>query len=333
MSTSTAERRRRSEVTRARRGPGASRREGAEGVSEVQRARMLNAAVRVVSEYGYQKMSVARVAGGARVSRRTFYDVFEDREDCFMAIFKDALTRATERVARAYESTDTGNGGQGDGDAWRGRVRAALTELLTFFDEEPKVATLLVVDALAAGPRVLELRAETLHGLSISLHEDGSRAGNTKKVAPLTGEGVIGAVFGVLHIRLSHNDPATTMDLLNSLMGIIVLPYLGQAAAQRELEHAKPKRARPRANDASSEKPHSPSSRAASDPLEGLPMRITYRTLRVLGAIAENPGASNRAGGGGVGEHGQTTSPPARPPTPMTRDRSRSCSRGWRSLD
>ena len=52
-------------------------------MSEVQRARMLSAAVRVVSEYGYQKMSVARVAGGARVSRRTFYDVFEDREDCF----------------------------------------------------------------------------------------------------------------------------------------------------------------------------------------------------------------------------------------------------------
>jgi AcrR family transcriptional regulator/DNA-binding MarR family transcriptional regulator len=251
---------------------------------------MLSAAVRVVSEHGYQKMSVARVAGGARVSRRTFYDVFEDREDCFLAIFEDALERAGARVSGAYENP---NGGD-----WCERVRNALTELLVFFDEEPRVASLLVVDALGAGPRVLERRAEVLKGLSTRLHRDGSRAGNASKIAPLTGEGVIGAVLSVIHTRISQKDPVATLELLNPLMGMIVLPYLGQAAAQRELGRSTPKGAR-------SAKPGTRSSNkgsAGSDPFEGLPMRITYRTLRVLGAIADHPGASNRT----IGEAADT---------------------------
>jgi AcrR family transcriptional regulator/DNA-binding MarR family transcriptional regulator len=240
-------------------------------------------------------MSVARIAGDARVSRRTFYDVFEDREDCFMAIFEDALGRATERASGAYE--DAGAGG-----AWCERVRAALTELLMFFDEEPRVASLLVVDALGAGPRVLERRAQVLKRLSARLHEDGSQAGNVSRIAPLSGEGVVGAVFSVIHTRISRQGPAVVLQLLNPLMGMIVLPYLGQNVAQRELE-----RRGARASSSSRRKPADVKSSArladlARDPLEGLPMRITYRTLRVLGAVAEHPGASNRT----VGEAADT---------------------------
>jgi AcrR family transcriptional regulator/DNA-binding MarR family transcriptional regulator len=265
-----------------------SRREGAAGVSEVQRARMLNAAARVVSEHGYQKMSVARVAGGARVSRRTFYDVFEDREDCFLAIFEDALGRAVECVSDAYT-------GRGD---WCERVRSALTELLVFFYEEPRVASLLVVDALGAGPRVLERRAQVLKWLSVRLQRDGSRAASAKGIAPLTGEGVVGAVLSVLHTRISQKDSKATLELLNPLMAMIVLPYFGQAAARKELERRAPRLAS-RSSRVGGERRDggSSSSSVGSDPLEDLPMRITYRTLRVLDALAENPGASNRTVG------------------------------------
>jgi AcrR family transcriptional regulator len=254
---------------------------------------MLNSAARVVSEHGYQKMSVARVAGGARVSRRTFYDVFEDREDCFLAIFEDALGRAVERVGGAYES-------MGAGGVWCERVRGALTELLVFFDEEPRVASLLVVDALGAGPRVLERRAEVLKGLSSRLHEDGVRTGSAKEIAPLTGEGVVGAVFSVIHTRISQKASGTTLGLLNPLMGMIVLPYLGQAAATRELK-------RPARRSTRSSMPGTRSNEGSvdRDPLEGLPMRITYRTLRVLGAIAKHPGASNRTVGEAADTHDQ----------------------------
>lgn len=54
-------------------------------VTEIQRSRMLAAALEAVEEVGYGRMTVAQVISRAKVSRKTFYDVFADREDCFLA--------------------------------------------------------------------------------------------------------------------------------------------------------------------------------------------------------------------------------------------------------
>jgi len=260
--------------------PPASVRRGGVQVSEMQRSRMLSSAVAVVSEYGYGQMSVARVTGRARVSRRTFYDFFEDREDCFLAVFDDAVARIAECVAGAY----------GRETSWRERVRAALAALLGFLDEEPGLRTLLVVDALRAGPRVLERRAQVLERLSATLHEGGSGTKTARGLPLLTGEGVVGAVFSVIHTRLLSKRQGPMVELLNPLMGMIVLPYQGPAAAQRELGRPAPevssaRRVREVAGGSSS---------SVNDPLAELPMRITYRTLRVLSVIGELRGASNR---------------------------------------
>lgn len=275
-------------------------RRGSVQVSEVQRSRMLSSAVQVVSEYGYGQMSVARVTGRARVSRRTFYDVFEDREDCFLAIFDEAVARVSESVVPAYEQER----------AWREKVRAALAVLLEFLDEQPEVGPLLVVDALRAGPRVLQRRAEILEGLGTALDQGGLKGKAPRGLPDLTGEGVVGAVFSVIHTRLSAERPGSLVGLLNPLMAMIALPYQGSAAAQRELERPVQEIARvPRAHGRSSGVTvSSPSSLyPVKDPLADLPMRLTYRTLRVLSAIGERSGASNReiADTAGVHDQGQ----------------------------
>jgi AcrR family transcriptional regulator len=256
-------------------------------LSEVQRSRMLKSAVAVVSEHGYGQMTVARVAGGARVSRRTFYDVFEDREDCFLAIFDDAVARASELACAAYMSERS----------WRARVRAGLVALLGFLDEQPGLGSLLVVDALKTGPRVQERRAELLARLAGVLQRDGSRAGSGRELPPMTGEGVVGAVLSVIHTRLLGKHPQGMLELQNALMAMIVLPYLGPAVAQRELQRpvAEPVPI-PKvvASVGAATNGAASSGVLARDVLEGLPMRLTYRTLLVLGGIAEHPGASNR---------------------------------------
>jgi AcrR family transcriptional regulator len=256
----------------------------------MQRSRMLYSAVAVISEVGYREMSVARVTGRARLSRRTFYDLFEDREDCFLAVFEEAVARVAELVVPAYESEK----------AWREGVCSALSVLLTFLDGEPGMCSLLVVDALGAGPRVLERRAEILARLGVAVQDGGSHAHSGRELPPLTGDGVVGAVFSVVHTRLLAKRPGPLVELLSPLMGMIVLPYLGPAAAQKELERPTPKSAR------------APRARAVvdapmKDPLGGLSMRITHRTLCVLSAIAKHPGASNRqvAEEAGVSDQGQ----------------------------
>jgi AcrR family transcriptional regulator/DNA-binding MarR family transcriptional regulator len=255
-------------------------------VTEVQRARMLMAAVEVVGERGYGGMSVARITGRAGVSRRTFYDLFEDREDCFLAVFEEALARAS------LLATEAASGEQG----WRERVRAGLTALLGFVGDEPVQGSLLVKDVLGAGPKVLKARARGLDTLHAIVDEGRAQArGGPVEPPPLTAEGVVGAVLAVVHARMLEHDKRPLVGLVNPLMGMIVLPYLGRAAAARELARPTPKAPRARQR------------KPAKDPLEGLDMRLTYRTLRVLAAIAEHPGASNRhvADAAGVHDQGQ----------------------------
>jgi AcrR family transcriptional regulator len=272
-----------------------SARRGGVQVSVVQRARMLSSAAAVVSEFGYGQMSVARVTARARVSRRTFYDVFEDREDCFLALFEDAIARVADVVVPAYESERV----------WCERVRGGLMALLVFLDEQPQLASLLVVDALSAGSRVLVRRAEILAGLGAVLDRDGSGSKSSLGRAQITGEGVVGAVFSVIHTRLLARRSGLLVGLLNPLVSMIVLPYLGPGVARRELERLVPELAR-RSGGSRSGVGVSPFA-GPVDPLAGLPMRLTYRTLRVLSVIGDSPGVSNRgvAEEAGVSDQGQ----------------------------
>jgi AcrR family transcriptional regulator len=266
--------------------PVVTRRAGSAQVGEVQRARMLAATVQVVGELGYERMSVARVTARAGVSRRTFYDLFEDREACFLAAFVATAERVRGlAVAAAAGERD-----------WRGRVRGGLGALLGFLDEDPAAGRVLVVDALKAGPVVLECRAG-LVGELIGVVEGGrAQVRRGREIAPLTGEGVVGAVLAVVHARLlTDTRGGGFVELLNPLMAMVVQPYLGAAAAERELARPLPDGCRGARRG------------PVVDPLEGLDMRLTYRTLRVLAAIADVPGASNRtvAQAAGVADQGQ----------------------------
>jgi AcrR family transcriptional regulator/DNA-binding MarR family transcriptional regulator len=267
---------------------------GQERVSAIQRTRMLNAMVEVACERGAGRVSVAHIVARAGISRRTFYELFEDREDCFIAAFDYAIARAADVVLPAYEGQVS----------WRERVRAGLTALLGFMDEEPGLGSLLVVDSLSAGARALERRAGLLATLVRVVDEGRGEAKAARESPPLAAEGVVGAVFNVVHTRMleqralrtaghAARNGAPLIALVNPLMSMIVMPYLGTAAAQRELQRPVPK---PRAVK-----------RAGANPLRDLDMRLTYRTVRVLVAIAAHPGASNRqiAEAAGVVDQGQ----------------------------
>jgi AcrR family transcriptional regulator len=221
------------------------------------------------------------------VSRKTFYDLFVDREDCFLAVFERTLDQVRQRVVEAFESESS----------WREGIRAGLAAFLVFVDEEPALARLCVVDALGGGPRVLEERARVLAQLR-DVVDRGRASGAPRREPPsVTAEGVIGAAFAVIHTRLLEGSSEPYIGLHGSLMSMVVLPYLGARAANRELSRRAPEVRRRAKSDPG----------VSKDPMAGLEMRLTYRTVRVLTAIREHPGASNRevADGAGISDQGQ----------------------------
>jgi AcrR family transcriptional regulator len=257
---------------------------GTERVIEIQRARLLAAMTVVSGEHGAANVTVAHVVERAGVSRRTFYELFDDREECFLAAFDDAIARASGYISGAY-----------DPDAkWVERVRTALTAVLQFLDVERGAGQLLVVGSLGAGHKVLERRQCCIAQI-ITVIDEARRASKTgEELPPLTAEGIVGGVLSVLDSRLS-DDKAGLVDLTRALMSMIVLPYLGPAAARRELARPAPPT------------PPRPVTAVGPDPLRELGTRLTYRTVRVLLAVAATPGGSNRqvADESGIADQGQ----------------------------
>ena len=90
---------------------------------------------------------------------------------------------------------------------WVAGIRAGLGALLEFLDSEPALCRLVFVEALGAGPRVLERRARVLGDLGsvIDRGRVGVKAGRV--LPPLTAEGVVGAAFSVIHTRLLDDGP------------------------------------------------------------------------------------------------------------------------------
>jgi DNA-binding MarR family transcriptional regulator len=144
-----------------------------------------------------------------------------------------------------------------------------------------------VVQALRGGPRVLERREEIIAGLAAIIDEGRNEGHRGGECTPLTAEGLVGAAFAIVYARLLRGERRPLTDLLGELMGMIVLPYLGPAAARRE--QARPVPASGAANPQSAR-----NVQGAGDPLRDIPVRLTYRTARVLEGVAEQPGASNR---------------------------------------
>lgn len=117
--------------------------------ASAQRAKLLEAMVQAVAEKGYAAATVADAVKGARVSRGTFYELFESKEQCFAAAYALGLDVLEERIADAVK----------DATGWRDEMRRGLRAYLHTLDDEPRFAAVYlreahhVADAREAGRR------------------------------------------------------------------------------------------------------------------------------------------------------------------------------------
>jgi AcrR family transcriptional regulator len=258
----------------------------------MQRRRLLLAMVEVLAEHGFENTSVGRVCKRAGVSRRTFYELFDDRDECLLAAFDAAVERLSRPVLAAWE-TDGG---------WLERTRGALAVLLEQLEADLDVARLCLVETLKGGQAIAARRAQVVQALVDAIEQGRLESRRSSEPPPLSGQGVVGGALSVIHARLVQSvtagGPLALSDLTGALMAMIVHPYLGAAAARRELD--RPVR-----------KPSATNASTAKDPFKDLSIRFTYRTARVLATIAAEGGRgsypSNRAiaDSSGVADEGQ----------------------------
>jgi AcrR family transcriptional regulator len=265
---------------------------GPECMVEIQRARVLAAMTEVACERGAGNATIAHVVQRAGVSRRTFYELFADREDCLLAAFDEGIARVSRYVLDSYDP----------GAKWVDRVRAALVAVLRFLDTESATGRFLIVASPGAGTATLERRRGVFAQMIAIVDEGRKQSGSGGQPSSAGGqpssllaEGVVGGVLSVL-ARLIDGDHPPLVGFTGQLMRMIVLPYLGPAAAKRELSrHVVVAPVRVVSGPA--------------NPLKDLEMRLTYRTVRVLAAVTTHPGSSNRVIGdvSGISDQGQVS--------------------------
>lgn len=199
-------------------------------VKAVQRERLIAATLRASAELGYVEFSVQDVIERAGVSRPTFYEHFENKEDAFLAALDAAAARLRQRLELAASAGASG---------WREWLRLALEELLRFVREESDAALTLIVDARGSSPAALRRRDDLLEHFAECL-DTQVRASLAEPEAPssISAPGIVGGIESLLYSRLYRGDAEDVKSLLPSLVYFAVLPYEGHDVAHEEMNAA-----------------------------------------------------------------------------------------------
>jgi len=183
------------------------------------------------AEKSYPAVRIKDITDGAKVSRRTFYDLFSDKEDCFLATYDVCVESVFLSLSRAYAAA---------GDTWEARVGAALRRLLELCAENPAFAHLVVVDVHTAGRVALERHDATLRRFAAFL--EPGRSGLPPALAnygPLT-EAVIGGLCEALYNRIKVGDAEQLPELTQQLHYCTLVPFLGHSKALAASQSAPP---------------------------------------------------------------------------------------------
>ena len=168
-----------------------------EQTRSAQRSRLTDAIVQVVARAGYPEAKVGDIASAARVSRATFYELFENKEACFVAAHRDGasglLLQAEEAIADADASLAT---------------NAVFTTLIDAAVREPLAFSFLMHEAMLAGPQALDERDQLIARLEKAITRAHGRADSAALVPDVPPRTLLGGLIRVVGIRMraGHDD-------------------------------------------------------------------------------------------------------------------------------
>jgi AcrR family transcriptional regulator len=196
-----------------------------EFVAHNQRERLIAGLAEAVAENGYSGTTIAHITSHAAVSRRTFYEHFSSKDECFVAAYDTVMGELRERVSQGFEEADD----------WPHSVRAGIAAMLAFLAAEPHLARLCMVEALVAGPVVVERYDAAIQ--SFVPYFQSGREGRSPEVlarlSPTTEEALVGGMVSLISRRIIAGKAEQLEELLPDLVEFTLTPYLGSEEAAK----------------------------------------------------------------------------------------------------
>jgi AcrR family transcriptional regulator len=188
-------------------------------VAENQRERLLNGVVEAVAEHGYNATTIGKITEAAKISRRTFYEYFEGKEDCFLAAYEmiDAHVRESMLLAGAAE------------ESWPEQVRAGLAALLDVLSRDLAVARFYLAEPLAAGGEIAARYRDAMQLLAETIRPRSEPSDLNVEVRDQV---LMGGIATLITRRLNSGEVARLNELLPDLVELALAPYLGREEAR-----------------------------------------------------------------------------------------------------
>lgn len=189
-------------------------------VAENQRERLLNGVVEAVAEHGYNATTISSITASAKISRRTFYEYFASKEECFLAAYEMIEAHVLDSMLAA----------PGAGQPWPDRVRARLAALLDVLARDSAVSRCFLIEPLAAGGDVAARYREAMQLLAGTLRPEPPPSELNLEVRD---QALIGGIATLIVRRLNADGAQRLPDLLPDLVELALAPYVGRQEAKR----------------------------------------------------------------------------------------------------
>jgi AcrR family transcriptional regulator len=192
-----------------------------EHIVDSQRERLLAAIAAQVAAHGYRGTTITEVVKAASVSTRDFYELFEGKEDCFLAAFGVVVEHLEDLIGRAAAAEDD----------WPHRVIAGLRAGLDFFAAEPGLARVCLLEAVSATPTIaIRFREAVLAGVP-ALAEGRAELTDQAALLPETEDAILGGIVSLATRQVIAGDAEKLPALLPGLVDFALGPYLGAERA------------------------------------------------------------------------------------------------------
>lgn len=192
-------------------------------VAQRQRERLFDATVELVAKRGYRDTSVDHIVKAARVGTVAFYELYEGKEDCFLAAFDRIVDEGAAAVAAAAA----------DADGWAEEMAAGLACLLDLVVADPRRARIALVEVQAAGPRAYDHYEAAVDRATPKLREGREFSKEAARLSGALEEAILGGILWIIHQRLAKGELGAADSLREETIRIALSPYLSDEEVQR----------------------------------------------------------------------------------------------------
>ncbi len=188
-----------------------------------QRERLNAAVIQAVAAGGYSATTIAQITSAAGLSRRTFYEHFSNKEDCFAAAHEVAFVELCETITAAPSRSTQ----------WPLQVRSALAALLDLLAAKPELASFYLIDSLRAGDRIAERHHRAMQELIGLLLAPVPQPERPVQPSATLEQTLAGGLSGLIVRKINAGEGAGLSQLLPALTETLLRPFLGDEQSRR----------------------------------------------------------------------------------------------------